>query len=400
MIELECMSTEPAGERPFEIVERKGVGHPDFICDAIAEEAAAALEQAYIAQSGEIAHFNLDKGLLAAGRAAPSFGGGQIEEPMRFIYGDRAACSCGGKPVPVADIVETAAAAWIRRHLRFVEPGLDLVFQNEVRPGSTQLSTLFQSRDPLANDTATGVGFAPLSETEELVIEAERFLNSSEFKRRVPESGEDVKVLGVRRGRLLDLTVAMAFVDQYISTERDYFVRKMGIELELEKHLNGRLKALDRVAVALNLLDREGVGLAGMYLTVTGTSAENGDSGQVGRANRLCGVFSATRPASNEAAAGKNAYCHIGTIYNDVARRIAHEIHARVAGIREATVYLVGRIGDAIQLPHLAAAQLSLSPRARIEDLRPAIETVFHDHLSDPKEWFRKRHRGITVSST
>ena len=358
---LERLIGASAGERPFEIVERKGTGHPDFICDVVMEEASAALVSAYLEVLGEVPHFNLDKCLLAAGRTTPRLGGGTVLEPMRMIFGDRAVFEHRGKQVPVVEVVEEAARSWIRRHLRFVDPVKHVVFQSEIRPGSPELAALSGSPLLRSNDTAVGVGFAPLSETEELVLEAERYLNSVAFKNRFPESGEDVKVLGVRRGRSLAVTTAMAFVDRFISTERDYFVKKVEIELELEDHLKARLRKLDDVTVYLDTLDQQRHNESAMYLTVTGTSAEGADSGEVGRGNRLSGLFSVTRPASNEAAAGKNPFYHVGNIYNILARRIAREA-AAVAGVREATVYLVGQIGMPIAQPHLCAAQLALAP--------------------------------------
>ena len=188
-------------------------------------------------------------------------------EPMRMIFGDRAVFEHRGKQVPVVEVVEEAARSWIRRHLRFVDPVKHVVFQSEIRPGSPELAALSGSPLLRSNDTAVGVGFAPLSETEELVLEAERYLNSAAFKNRFPESGEDVKVLGVRRGRSLAVTTAMAFVDRFISTERDYFVKKVEIELELEDHLRERLRKLDDVTVYLDTLDQQRHDESAIYLT-------------------------------------------------------------------------------------------------------------------------------------
>jgi S-adenosylmethionine synthetase len=387
---LEQLKEALTGERPFEIAERKGIGHPDFICDAVMEEASSTLAGAYLESLGEVPHFNLDKCFLAAGRTTPLLGGGTIHEPMRLIFGDRATYKHKGKDIPVAEIVQQAARNWIQRNLRFVEPDKHVVFQNEIRSGSPELAGIFGPGPLRSNDTAAGVGFAPLSETEELVIEAERYLNSSAFKKRFPESGEDVKVLGVRRARSLALTVAMALVDRFLPSERAYFVKKLEIEVELEDHLKTRLKALDGVSVYLNTLDQQRRKGSAMYLTVTGTSAEGADSGQLGRGNLLSGVFSVTRPASNEAPAGKNQFCHIGSIYNVLARRIAHDA-AAVPGVREATIYLVGQIGAPVAQPHLCAAQLVLARRVELDDVRRSIEEAFEKRLAAESEFLERR---------
>lgn len=47
------------GERsPFEVVERKGRGHPDTICGLIAEHVSHDLQQFYLRQYGRVLHYN------------------------------------------------------------------------------------------------------------------------------------------------------------------------------------------------------------------------------------------------------------------------------------------------------------------------------------------------------
>jgi len=388
LVILEALSVEAIQDRPFELVERKGLGHPDSICDAIADEAARVLSRAYLDIFGSIQHFNLDKGLLAAGSTSPRFGGGTVEAPMRLVLGDRAIYQHQGRTVPVADILESAARRWFAENLRFVDSERHLVIQNEVRPGSPELTGLFDLAEPSANDTSAAVGFAPATETETLVLEAERFLNDRSFKHRFPESGEDVKVLGVRRRGELDVTVAMAFVDRFVPGETEYFARKEEMRQALQEHLRGKAKRLDRLDVHLNTLDRRGRGARGVYLTVCGTSAEGADSGQVGRGNQLCGWFSPGRPNSNEAAAGKNPAAHVGKIYNV----LAHEMAGRIAAlpeVREATVYLVSQIGRPLVEPHMAAVTLVLTPGVGLDEIGPSVEDVVETVL--PRAgWFAR----------
>jgi S-adenosylmethionine synthetase len=145
-----------------------------------------------------------------------------------------------------------------------------VVYQNEIQPGSPELVDIFARAELTANDTSAGVGYAPLTETERLVLEAEQYLNSHEFKQRFPEVGEDVKVMAFRCDRSLSLTVAAAFVDRFIPDARRYFDRKAAVRDDLERHLVARLQTLDHLDVALNTLDDPARGLGGMYLTVLG----------------------------------------------------------------------------------------------------------------------------------
>jgi hypothetical protein len=68
----------PYREEPFEIVERKGPGHPDSLCDGISDAISRGLSRYYLDHFGTILHHNVDKVLLIGGRSKPAFGGGEI----------------------------------------------------------------------------------------------------------------------------------------------------------------------------------------------------------------------------------------------------------------------------------------------------------------------------------
>lgn len=63
------------GELRSEICEHKGTGHPDSICDGVAEAVSQALCSAYLHAYGAVRHHNVDKALLIGGDSAPNFGG-------------------------------------------------------------------------------------------------------------------------------------------------------------------------------------------------------------------------------------------------------------------------------------------------------------------------------------
>jgi S-adenosylmethionine synthetase len=368
-----------------EIVERKGIGHPDSICDEIMECAAVQLARTYQQRLGTIVHFNLDKGLLAAGAAERWFGGGRITAPMRIIFGDRATFDWNGTPIPVDRIVEGAARGWIRAHLPHVAPDHAVVFQSEIRPGSPELQATVpadQSRAP-ANDTSAAVGYAPLTATERLVLAAERFLNGPSFKSHFPDTGQDVKVMAFRVEDHLRLTVAMPFLAPYITSENQYFRRKAEAAHALTTYLDTLPERPASFDLELNHLDAPGLEAAGVYLSVTGTSAEDGDSGEVGRGNRVNGLISLNRPASAEVAAGKNPVSHVGKLYNVLAFILAHRIHQGVPGVREAYVWLASQIGQPVAEPALTAVQVALAPGVSLPTVRPPIERIVRDALAN-----------------
>jgi S-adenosylmethionine synthetase len=393
-IQIQQLPNVPAHRRQHEYVERKGLGHPDSICDAVMEAVSVGLSRAYVETAGRVLHHNIDKGLLVAGQTSPALGGGTVDAPMRIVFGDRATAEWNNDRIPVDEIVESTARAWLAENLRFVDPSQHVVFQNELRHGSPELVDIFARERLTANDTSAAVGYAPLTETERLVLAVEHRINSAEFKKRFPETGEDVKVMGVRTGRLLDVTVAAAFVDRLVPDERQYFDRKAVVGDEITRFLESQLDELDGVCVHLNTLDDPERGLGGMYLTVLGTSAEGADGGQVGRGNRVNGVISLNRPMSTEAAAGKNPVSHVGKIYNVLCHHVAETIHSSVEGIDEVCVWLCSQIGRALDDPWSASVEVILEPGASLPDVESPIAEIFRRELADVAAFSERLSRG------
>ncbi|MCP3920364.1 MAG: methionine adenosyltransferase [bacterium] len=381
-VRIEALTAAPVARRTVEIVERKGLGHPDTICDRVAEAVSHELCRVYLELAGRVLHHNVDKALLVAGSSEPRLGGGRVLRPMRLLLGDRATNVWEGKAIPVAEIAESRAARWFEEHLRFVDPAQHLRIESVLRPGSAQLVDVAERRAAGANDTSVGVGYAPLTETERLVLTTEAILNGPDFKGQFPAAGEDVKVMGARIERRVELTVAVAFVDRFVKSERDYFDCKAAMREQLLQLLGAAQPQVDELDLVINALDREGHGAEGLYLTVLGTSADGADSGEVGRGNRVNGLIAFHRPASLEAAAGKNPVSHVGKIYNLLAQRIADQIQADVAGIEETRVFLCSRIGRPIDRPWVASAQLSLAPGVAIGDVASDVRAIYARELA------------------
>ncbi|MBI5755301.1 MAG: methionine adenosyltransferase [Nitrospirae bacterium] len=372
-------------ERRVEIVERKGLGHPDSICDAIMEGVTLALSREYMKRFGVILHHNIDKGLLVAGEVERRFGGGRVVEPMRLIFGDRATFKMDDRTIPINDIAVDTAKQWFSDNLRFVDPESHVRYQVEIKHASLELQDIFKRGGGVfgANDTSAAVGYAPLTETERLVLESEIYLNSKDFKDRFPETGEDIKIMGFRRDRDLTLTIAMPFIDRYITDEDTYFEKKGLTHEAIEDLVKTKANSLEKVQVSLNTLDREGRGLGGMYLSVLGTSAEDADSGEVGRGNRVNGIIALNRPSAAEAAAGKNAVSHVGKIYNILTHKMAHTIYENVDGIKEVYVWLASQIGVPVNEPVIASAQVLLEHRASFSSISGKIKEIINKELSE-----------------
>ncbi|MGQ9624080.1 MAG: methionine adenosyltransferase [Candidatus Bathycorpusculaceae bacterium] len=381
---VEDLKQTPLEKQRIEIVERKGLGHPDYICDAVMDSISIRLSKEYLDKAGTILHHNLDKSLLVAGEAEPKFGGGAVKQPILFVFGDRATTKFEGIKIDVNEIAINTAKEWFKKNMRFVDPGKHVKYQVELKPGSVGLIDIFKRKGRVlgANDTSAAVGYAPMTRTEKIVLELERFLNSKDFKSRFPESGEDIKVMGFRSNNNLKLTVAMAFVDRFINSENDYFEKKAKILEETQKFASSNTD-FEKIDVQLNTLDVSGRGLGGLYLTVLGTSADSGDSGQVGRGNRVNGLISLNRPFCSEAAAGKNPVSHVGKIYNVLTYKIAQHVYDEVPEVEEVYIWLLSKIGSPIDQPSVAAAQVVMRGNNSLEKVRRKIGEVLDYELEN-----------------
>jgi len=362
-IEVELLRMQSVRDMRVELVERKGLGHPDYIADSASEAASRALCRYYLKEFGTILHHNLDKTLLVGGQANPRFGGGEVLEPIYIIVSGRATTEVrledGVHKVPFGKLVVEAVREWIKSNFRYLDPDSHVIIDYMIRKGSADLVTVFEAGKgsiPLANDTSIGVGFAPLTTLERLVYETERTLNSREFKKKYPAVGEDVKVMGLRRDKKIVLTIAAAIIDREVSNPYEYMKVKEDIVEEV-KGLAHKIAPDYEIEVYVNTADMPERG--SFYLTVTGTSAEHGDDGQTGRGNRANGLITPMRPISLEATAGKNPVNHVGKIYNVLAKLIAEKVYEEHKDLfSDVYVELLSQIGKPIDRPLIASVKL------------------------------------------
>lgn len=364
------------GRDDVEVVERKGIGHPDTICDALAEALSRNLCAEYRRRFGVVLHHNVDKALLCGGRALPVFGAGRVTEPIRIILAGRAVSTVRDEKVPVEDIAVKASRAWLKANLHALDVDRHVHIEAVLHPGSQDLQSLFSrggfQRLPFANDTSFGVGHAPLSAVERVVLDIERRLRSRDRKLEHLAWGEDTKIMAVRRGAHLRLIVACAMIGRFLDDVEGYCNEKAALATWVRQQAGAH--GFDDAEVIVNAADD--LASSSIYLTVTGTSAESGDDGQVGRGNRVNGLITPWRPMSLEAAAGKNPISHVGKIYNVLAIRLAHELVRTIPELTEAHALIVSQIGAPISMPSLVHLKLATHDRIPIEELRTRIEEV------------------------
>ncbi len=250
---------------------------------------------------------------------------------------------------------------------RPAEDACDLDYM--IKPGSTDLQAIVNATDmeaPRANDTSLGVAHWPLSETERLVLETEHVV------REFSPVGSDVKIMALRHEGRIDLTIAAAFVASRTPDVDTYMATKHAIAQrtnEMAPSITGC-----RVVPCVNCGDIPQE--SKFYLTVTGTSAEAGDDGEVGRGNRINGLITPFRPMSMEAVAGKNPVSHIGKIYNRMSQMICERIVEQEPG-SEVICYMLSQIGSPITEPLVVHVEVAGVPSHSVDGLaREAVKDV------------------------
>ena len=387
-ITVEAAERAAIEDQGVEIVERKGIGHPDSICDGIAESVSQALSQLYLDRVGKVLHYNTDETQLVAGESAPRYGGGEVVEPIYVLIVGRATTEYKGQKLPVDVTALEAAREYLNQRIPELEVGSDIVIDTRLGEGSGDLQGVFGedgAEVPMANDTSYGVGHAPLTETEEIVLRVERELNGT-YADDNPELGPDVKVMGKREGDRIDITVAAAMIDAHIAGLDAY---ADAVE-RVREFTTGVAERLTDREVHVDVNTADDYEAESIYLTVTGTSAEMGDDGSVGRGNRANGLITPNRPMSMEATSGKNPVNHIGKIYNLLSTDIAEAVVADVDGIRDLQIRLLSQIGRPIDEPHVADAKVITQPGVDLDAIEPEIRARIDDRLADVSDITRR----------
>ena len=355
----------------IELVERRGIGHPDTICDGLGEVISHNYSIWCKDNLGFIPHHNFDKILLSAGETDIGFGTGILKSPIKILVGGRATKRWNSETIPIDFLISKSIKEFIHDNFLYLKYEKHIEFQNFVNSGSKLLSNLVA--DNLLNDTTFCFSHWPTSILEELSYQIVENLNTV-LKTRFP-IGEDVKVNGIRVGDNFKFTVAVPFISTFVKSAEYY--------IELKTELKGVLENLIKLlysdikfSLSINLGDR--IDKNDFYLTLTGTSAESGDDGSIGRGNRSNSLVTPFRP-TGAPPSGKNPISHPGKIYNIFAIEISKKIVKEISQIDGVEVCLMAEMGRMIDQPTLVFLRLktksTLDTKSE-EDIQEIIESV------------------------
>jgi S-adenosylmethionine synthetase len=365
---------------PVEIVERKGVGHPDSLCDGIAERISREYCRWCEENLGVLLHHNFDKVQLVAGEVKVGLGGGHVVKPIKIQIAGRGTSIYDGQRLPMDYLAIEAARSHLRETMRYLDPVNHVVINCYAGQGASELVSAVDHVE--ANDTSFGVSNWPRSHLEHAVYETAQYINYKLIDE-LP-IGEDVKVMGCRTDDTITLTVALPFIATRVKDASEYEEAKGSAQAAIQAFASSLMDGKRQVVVDVNTADKAKRG--DIYLTLTGTSAECGDDGGVGRGNRVNGLITPFRSASLEAACGKNPISHVGKLYNVLALLSAQDIVKQVPTVAEVSVYILSQIGHPLDQPLVATALVRPKSGPLTASIESDVRDVLDKHLANVAE--------------
>lgn len=378
--------TNPASLQ-VEMVERKGLGHPDTLADAIAEETSRRYASFCMGRFGAVAHHWFDKVMLIGGEAEIGFLAGRMIRPVRAILAGKAVRAVGDEEIPLMRIFQESVAnvfAGTLKNFQFEEYCVcELQVHDSVGPGQRSIRyrpksvsemKKFESGRLVSNDCNLCVGFAPYTPTESLSLDLERFLLSPQQQGKRPWLGADIKTVVTRVGAKTHVLANIPILASHVESLVTYLDMREALEAELKWYCSDYLHSKCEVVVNPEWIhDRA-------YLTVTGTCLDTGDIGVVGRGNRHSGLITPMRSMSIEASAGKNPLDHTGKLLNVAASVIAEQVfhELKIAS----TVYIFAKKGDWVEAPSIVAVHCDADEPIPA-NCASLTEQIANDVLSD-----------------
>lgn len=383
----------------FEVVETKGKGHPDNICDTLAEKISAAYSRYCVEHYGVVLRHMIDKLSILGGGSKVKFGGGEMVSPIKLLINGRFANCFQKEKIDYMAIVTKTIKDYFKElfPLLDVEKFLEIVDNTHHNEGP---GVIYNSDDSTknerknffevvnqndfrrhnnhfrCNDTSTTVSYYPMSNLEKTVLEIEQTLNSHKYKEKYPWTGNDIKVMGIRKDKKIEITSCVPLISCYIKDLEDYICKLKLIKEDIYKIVLFHFKDAE-IEIFVNT--RDNYENNDMYMTLIGSAVESGDEGAVGRGNRSRGVIPFCRNFSMEAPCGKNPVYHTGKLFTAIGDKISKDIYDKYN--IENVVYCTSKMGDNIEEPWNVSIELNTTTTAEIkEEINSIVQEQIKNH--------------------
>jgi S-adenosylmethionine synthetase len=344
--------------RSLEVVERKGIGHPDTVSDGIAESVSNYYSKYCLEKFGIVLHHNVDKIGALGGLARVEWGSDELVKPTRIMLNGRISSGLGDFKIPVDEICEQAAKHFLATALPNMDVDKDFTFIHEhtsysknpywFNPRSVQdlpeYSRLF------ANDTSVVTAHGGNTLAEDLTLAIEGFFYDENQKPRFKECGQDIKVMVIRNDDVFDIRVCFPIILKHCPNITTYWEITEQIYKLLGDFIPSILPDGKTFNLELNLAkDPSKIAANQLYALVGGSALDYGEEGLVGRGNTRSGFIPMYRTHSMEAAWGKNPVYHVGKVLGVVADAVAKQIFQETGIPNEIT--FVAKNGDLLMEP-------------------------------------------------
>ncbi len=389
----------------FEVVETKGKGHPDNICDTLAEKISANYSKYCMDKYGVILRHMIDKLSVLGGGSKVKFSGGKMIEPIKILVNGRFTDRYNNRKIDYMEIVNKTIKSYFKELFPMLDLDKDLIIidnthhnegpgvvYNDDNTTNNERKNFFEVVDKedairhnnnnRCNDTSTTVSYFPMSKLETLVLNIEQFLNSNVYKKEKPWVGNDIKVMGIRKDKKIEITSCVPLISRYVKNLQDYQEKINIIKNDIEKETK---KIFKRSDITIYLNTRDNYEKNDLYMTLTGSAIESGDEGAVGRGNRTRGVIPFTRNFSMEAACGKNPVYHTGKLFSAIGNIISQKIYEKYKV--ENTVYCTSKMGDDINNPWNISVELNRKlSDIEIKEIDNMIKEIINNHNNITKK--------------
>jgi S-adenosylmethionine synthetase len=363
----------------LEVVENKGIGHPDSLADAVANVMSVAYSRWCLEHFGAILHHNFDKVFVGGGWYRNGYGTAERRHPIVVRSNGRVSDRLGGQTVPYKEIMAEAARDYLLGVLpHATADDLDIIIdatQNTKVPywfTPRTLADVPDSKKPHANDTSLCVGHWGDTPVEALVRILSGYFWEAHNGLAIPqfaEIGQDIKVLAVRRGHDVEVEVCVPTMSR-ATASRDDYLAIIGSHQNVLSQIGAEFGDEHQLCVTVGVNTHQH-----QYMLGVGTCAECGEEGLVGRGNSINGLISSHRTHTAEAWAGKNPRYFTGSVMSYLSHRLARAIGTSFS--TRCSVAISTRCGDSLIPPRMV--QVSLPAGGQID--LAAISEQFRENV-------------------
>lgn len=369
----------------IEIIERKGLGHPDTLADKLAEECSRVYSNYCIERFGCVLHHNFDKLYIGAGCFRYENGAVNMYQPVKVYLNGRASNVMNVEKIDIDGLLKPV----IKKYLASVLPRLDVEHELEININCTQNTKVHNWFTPesindipdaikvFANDTSLCVSHYPFTLCEQIAFYAEQFFwkyNKNYASPKYDDIGQDIKVMVSRIKQDVTLTICLPVYPDKFNSNEEYITILKKYEKLMATYIK-KIPDIDRYNLKIEI-NKMANGDYLFYSLCKGSCIECGEEGIVGRGNNSQGIIPAFRPHTMEAPCGKNERYHTGRVLSFLAGRVVKRIYDEY-GVKT-SMYCLTKNKNNLLEPFLM--YLSVSDMKYRDEIKKIIKDEFDEN--------------------